>query len=365
MDASSLASFDGTLAVNFPGRGLYVNDGGWSRITKNDTAENMLGLGSMLYVEFSNGLWEYNGTSFARLTSWNVSSLSTFDSKLAVNFPGRGLYAFDGGWSRLTPNDTAQGMCGVGVNLYVDFGATGLYRYDGSSFQRVSTSNCEDMVAVTIGAAGGECEDFDDGVADDWVDDGSGLWSVQMVTPSDGEYVMGPGTGIVDFRYSVYDAEVYTDFTAEVEVSRVAGGLDTNNAMVFRSDGTFANAYVFGITQSGYYLFFKNVGGVFTAIDGWVTSAAINTGLGAWNTLKAVCSGSNISLYINDTLIGSYTDTSLSSGKVGVAPADVDAGDVVHYDNACVSLDTAGAGSAAEAKKVRADTDYVDPTTAR
>ncbi|MGD9036565.1 MAG: hypothetical protein PVF10_08410, partial [Syntrophobacterales bacterium] len=149
MDASVLASFDGKLAVTFPGRGLYVYDGGWSRITRNDTAETMIGVGSMLYVEFSNGLWEYNGTSFRRLTRWEVSSLATYDGKLAVNFPGHGLYEYDGSWSRINKNDTAQGMCGVGSVLYVDFGATGLYRYDGS-FQRVSTNNCEDMVAAEL-----------------------------------------------------------------------------------------------------------------------------------------------------------------------------------------------------------------------
>jgi hypothetical protein len=150
MDASALASFDNKLAVTFPGRGLYVYDGGWSRITKNDTAQSMIGLGSLLYVEFSNGLWEYNGTSFTRLTKWDVSALATFDGKLAVNFPGYGLYAYDGSWSRINKNDTAQGMCGVGVNLYVDFGATGLYRYDGSSFQKVSSNDCEDMVAAQL-----------------------------------------------------------------------------------------------------------------------------------------------------------------------------------------------------------------------
>jgi hypothetical protein len=149
MDASVLASFDGKLAVNFPGRGLYAYDVGWSRITRNDTAETMIGVGSLLYVEFSNGLWEYNGTSFRRLTRWEVSSLATYDGKLAVNFPGHGLYEYDGSWSRINKNDTAQGMCGVGSVLYVDFGAAGLYRYDGS-FQRVSTNNCEDMVSAVL-----------------------------------------------------------------------------------------------------------------------------------------------------------------------------------------------------------------------
>lgn len=150
MDASSLATFDNKLAVNFPGRGLYVYDGGWSQITKNDTAQAMIGLGSMLYVEFADGLWEYNGASFTLLTNWDVSSLGTFDGKLAVNFPGHGLYEYDGSWRRLTANDTAEHLAGVSNILYVDFGATGLYAYNGTNFKRIRTDNPEDMVAAHL-----------------------------------------------------------------------------------------------------------------------------------------------------------------------------------------------------------------------
>jgi hypothetical protein len=39
-------------------------------------------------------------------------------------------------------------MCGVGTSLYVDFGHTGLYKYDAAGWKRVSTSDCEDMVAA-------------------------------------------------------------------------------------------------------------------------------------------------------------------------------------------------------------------------
>ena len=55
---------------------------------------------------------------------------------------------------------------------------------------------------------------------------------------------------------------------------------------------------------------------------GWVASPAINRGLGSWNKLKVVCSGSNITLYINDVLVGAYTDTEFSEGKVGIMPYD-------------------------------------------
>jgi hypothetical protein len=80
----------------------------------------------------------------------DVSALATFDGKLAVNFPGRGLYVYDGGWSRITNNDTAQVLTGVGAILYVDFLGSGVYSYDGSSFQRINTNNTEEMVAADL-----------------------------------------------------------------------------------------------------------------------------------------------------------------------------------------------------------------------
>jgi subtilisin family serine protease len=148
-DPDGLASYGNKLVVNYPGLGLYEYDGSWSRISTNDGAESMVGLDSTLYVDFgSSGLYSYDGSSWSRIVPRNPSALATFDGKLAANFPGPGLYEYDGSWSRINKNDTAEGMCGVGASLYVDFGATGLYRYDGSNFQRISTNNCEDMVAA-------------------------------------------------------------------------------------------------------------------------------------------------------------------------------------------------------------------------
>jgi hypothetical protein len=105
------------------------------------------------------------------------------------------------------------------------------------------------------------------------------------------------------------------------------------------------NTYLFGISQNAptgsYMLVFWN-GGALTWLISWTPSPEINTGLGAWNTMKVVCSGSTISLYINDTLVNSVSDSTFGTGKVGVMPAEVLAGAQVHYDDAHVSLSTLG-----------------------
>jgi hypothetical protein len=111
----------------------------------------MIGVGSVLYGDYgSSGIWQYSGSGWTKLTGRNPSFLATYDGKLVATFPGNGIYEYDGSWNRITKNDTAQGMCGVGTSLYVDFDATGLYQYDASRWNRITRSNCEDMVAADL-----------------------------------------------------------------------------------------------------------------------------------------------------------------------------------------------------------------------
>jgi hypothetical protein len=149
-DADGLATYDSKLVANFASLGLWEYDGTWRKMSSDKTCGAMIGIGSSLYVVFSDGLWEYDGASFTLLISWDASALATFDGKLAVNFPGRGLYEYDGSWSRISNNSTAQDMCGVGSILYVDFGGKGLYRYDGANFERISTYDSEEMITAYL-----------------------------------------------------------------------------------------------------------------------------------------------------------------------------------------------------------------------
>jgi hypothetical protein len=196
-----------------------------------------------------------------------------------------------------------------------------------------------DRVDVTIASLGdGFSEDFDDGVADNWIDDGSGVWSI-----SGGAYVM-TGSQPVSYieRYSYYN-QIYSDFTYQVDVRRTAGSLADSHGMLFRSDGTLDNAYTFHVDANGSYLIYKKVDGVSTWLtNGWTASPYLNRGYGAWNTLKVAASGSNLSFYANGSLLDSFIDSSLSSGVVGVKANDPEyAADVKHFDNAILMESTA------------------------
>jgi hypothetical protein len=50
---------------------------------------------------------------------------------------------------------------------------------------------------------------------------------------------------------------------------------------------------------------------------GWTTTSAINQG-SAWNVLRVIANGSNFSFYINGTSVWTGSDSSHTSGRVGV-----------------------------------------------
>jgi len=178
-------------------------------------------------------------------------------------------------------------------------------------------------------------EDFNDNVADNWVDDGADVWSV-----GEGVYKMtGMSTGEV--RYSYYDQD-FDDFTYEVDVRRTQGSLLHAQGMVFRWGDTGENGYVFHMGANGKYLILKVINGSYTfLIPSWTDSDAIDQGYDVWNTLKVVCSGTTMEFYINDTLVESLVDSEFYSGRVGVKALDAGStpANIMHFDNARLSLD--------------------------
>ena len=83
------------------------------------------------------------------------------------------------------------------------------------------------------------------------------------------------------------------------------------------SAGRFANSYTFQISDDGRFSVWKYVNGAITAVKNWTTTNTIKTG-NDWNLIRAVASGSSLKFYINGTLVWSGSDSSLSTGKVGV-----------------------------------------------
>jgi hypothetical protein len=199
-----------------------------------------------------------------------------------------------------------------------------------------------------ISSGGGFFEDFDDGVADNWIDDGSGTWSVP-VPP--GVYRSTGNQGDW-FRYSYYQ-EYFSDFTYEADIRRTQGDPYYAQGILFRGDGTFNNFYCFQIDTTGYYLIWKMVGGeYYLMIPEWTYSDSLNQGIGVWNTLKVVCNGSNFEFYCNDSLVETLSDSQFSSGKVGLEMYDAyEVVNITEFDNAQLNL---SATVSTEAKKATA-----------
>jgi len=100
--------------------------------------------------------------------------------------------------------------------------------------------------------------------------------------------------------------------------------------------------YSFQLSRDGFFSVYKRIGGVLTMLQGWTYSAAINQG-DAWNILRVFANGSSIYYTINGTLVWSGTDTSLTSGRVGVGMYGSNAaGDEIRVDWATLYTDGGG-----------------------
>ncbi len=80
------------------------------------------------------------------------------------------------------------------------------------------------------------------------------------------------------------------------------------------STNMWAQGYMFQITRGGQYSVYKNLT---TALQGWTNSAAIVQG-SAWNEMRVRAIGSSLFFYINNVLVWSGSDSSFTSGRVGV-----------------------------------------------
>jgi hypothetical protein len=83
------------------------------------------------------------------------------------------------------------------------------------------------------------------------------------------------------------------------------------------SDYAWNDAYIFQYHRNGRYSIWKQISGSWSWLQNWTDSSAINQG-SAWNTLRVVATGSNLNFYINGTLVWSGSDSSLSSGRIGI-----------------------------------------------
>lgn len=138
--------------------------------------------------------------------------------------------------------------------------------------------------------------------------------------------------GVTDdtWVYSYYNDE-FSDFIYRVEVKQTGGstadGLDSQRGIIFRCTNTDLNTmsfngYMFLIdSNQGWYLDRGIIGSGRTTIDAG-TSPYLMTGYTS-NTIEITCSGNTIRIFFNGNWVKDKTDTSHTTGKVGICAWDI------------------------------------------
>ena len=169
-------------------------------------------------------------------------------------------------------------------------------------------------VMRSYSTGGGGFDSQFNGSATGWVTH-SGAWYV------DDNYLYTGG--IAGTSSSASYTEDFSNFTYETRLIR--GGCDscanrlyvrgTPNPLI--SGNHWYHEYMFQYSRDGGFSIFKIVAGNPTALQNWAFTSAIHQG-DAWNTLKVTANGTSLYFYINGTLVWSGSDSSLSSGRVGL-----------------------------------------------
>jgi len=112
----------------------------------------------------------------------------------------------------------------------------------------------------------------------------------------------------------------FSDFAYQVQMTFVKGsGI---GGIVFRFNNASQNFYFFTVSPDGSYMFFSGhadqSGGLILKVLMNAPTPAIKTGLNQLNQLAVVARGSKMYLYINQQYVDLVTDSSSSSGMIGV-----------------------------------------------
>lgn len=121
-----------------------------------------------------------------------------------------------------------------------------------------------------------------------------------------------------------YPGADFADTQIEVDATK-EGGDDANHFGVICRLVNDDNYYQFILTSNGYYGIFIREKGTFTQIDAddWRSSAAINQGA-ATNHIRAICSGSQLTLIINGSDVAQVDDHTFTHGDIGLFAGNYD-----------------------------------------
>ncbi len=129
----------------------------------------------------------------------------------------------------------------------------------------------------------------------------------------------------------------FDDVDIEVDATQVSAGPTNNNAygVICREQGN-GDGYHLRISGDGYFSIFLVTDGEIIKLVDWSQSSAIRQGNAA-NHIRAICDGSRLTLYVNDTLVAEAEDETFMQGDIALtATTYEDEGTEVHFDNLVV-----------------------------
>lgn len=113
----------------------------------------------------------------------------------------------------------------------------------------------------------------------------------------------------------------FTNFTFEAAMVIKGGGDGTQGGLIFRADENNNKFYRLAIDTTGSYFVLVSVDSTGTGGNARQlkqgTASSFNTGFGATNILSIVARGDNYSFYVNQQLVGTFTDSTYAHGQIG------------------------------------------------
>lgn len=162
-----------------------------------------------------------------------------------------------------------------------------------------------------------------------YLDDGIAL---QVV---DGEYRVQ--TGDDGYIWGLNEAS-HDDVVIEVTSNQLSDFENNAYGVMCRADtSNNGDGYYFLISGDGYYTISKGEGDDVTQLVEWTASSAINDGQDS-NTIRAVCIGNYLAMYVNDKFLAEIEDGDYSSGYAGFAATAFEGGDTdITFDNLTIT----------------------------
>ena len=200
---------------------------------------------------------------------------------------------------------------------------------------------------------------------DDFSDDSSG-WEVGEYT--DGWVGYAKGTYEVGATYTSSPmwgvaGQKFSDVSVTVEATQYDAPSNSNNdfGIILREQGN-ADGYHFLISGDGYYAIYLLEDGYFTPLVDFTTSSVIKQG-DTTNTITAIANGTELTLIVNGETVASTTDSTFSSGDIGLAATTYEEEQtVIRFDNLVAVAPSGSSASSSSGKASLGSTSEPQPT---